>query len=451
MSINFRKIVLIALAVIIVLAAGGYWFSQVYAGTGNLTASGTIEAQEVNISVEIAGKASAVLVSEGDAVHQGDVLLRLDTTLLTAQRQQTADALKNAQLAQQTAEAAQATAQAQYNLAVSQVQNRQPDIRSATWKATQLSGIQEPGWYFSTIETLGAANKSIQTAQDAVDSAQNHLNSLLADSAYKAVTDAETRLVDAQQQLQVASTLKDQANAATNSSQQLRDNAQQIYDAAKSEVDAAQSDYNRLLTTTTGKDLSDARAKLAVAQAQLEIATSQRNQLYTGDQDLSFQLAQASLDQAKAAASQAQAAVDQAQAALDLIDAQISKMTVTAPSDGTVLERSIEPGEYAVPGSTVLVIGRLDTLKLTVYIPENQYGQIKLGQTCFVSVDSFPGQTFEATVTHIADQAEFTPRNVQTTESRVTTVFAIDLTINSSDGKLKPGMPADVSFTTAGQ
>ena len=136
MSINFRKIVLIALAVIIVLAAGGYWFSQVYAGTGNLTASGTIEAQEVNISVEIAGKASAVLVSEGDAVHQGDVLLRLDTTLLTAQRQQTADALKNAQLAQQTAEAAQATAQAQYNLAVSQVQNRQPDIRSATWKAS---------------------------------------------------------------------------------------------------------------------------------------------------------------------------------------------------------------------------------------------------------------------------------------------------------------------------
>ena len=65
-----------------------------------------------------------------------------------------------------------------------------------------------------------------------------------------------------------------------------------------------------------------------------------------------------------------------------------------------------------------------------------------------MSVDSFPGQTFEATVTHIADQAEFTPRNVQTTESRVTTVFAIDLTINSSDGKLKPGMPADVSFTT---
>jgi HlyD family secretion protein len=69
-----------------------------------------------------------------------------------------------------------------------------------------------------------------------------------------------------------------------------------------------------------------------------------------------------------------------------------------------------------------------------------------LGQTCQVTVDSFPGQTFIGTVSHIADQAEFTPHNVQTTDSRKKTVFAIKLTLEPSVGLLKPGMPADVHF-----
>jgi HlyD family secretion protein len=61
-------------------------------------------------------------------------------------------------------------------------------------------------------------------------------------------------------------------------------------------------------------------------------------------------------------------------------------------------------------------------------------------------VDSFPGVTFNATVIHIADQAEFTPRNVQTIEGRTSTVFAIKLQVQDPSGKLKPGMPADVAF-----
>ena len=61
-------------------------------------------------------------------------------------------------------------------------------------------------------------------------------------------------------------------------------------------------------------------------------------------------------------------------------------------------------------------------------------------------MDSFPGQQFAATVTHIADRAEFTPRNVQTAEGRRSTVFAVRLSIDNPDGQLKPGMPADVDF-----
>jgi hypothetical protein len=61
-------------------------------------------------------------------------------------------------------------------------------------------------------------------------------------------------------------------------------------------------------------------------------------------------------------------------------------------------------------------------------------------------VDSFPGETFSGTVVYISDQAEFTPRNVQTVEGRKTTVYAIKLNVPNADLKLKPGMPADVTF-----
>jgi HlyD family secretion protein len=81
-----------------------------------------------------------------------------------------------------------------------------------------------------------------------------------------------------------------------------------------------------------------------------------------------------------------------------------------------------------------------------VYIPEDRYGLISLGQTAEVKVDSFPDMTFTATVTHIADQAEFTPRNVQTVEGRSATLYAIKLSVQDPEGKLKIGMPADVTF-----
>lgn len=119
---------------------------------------------------------------------------------------------------------------------------------------------------------------------------------------------------------------------------------------------------------------------------------------------------------------------------------------IRTPIDGVVLYRSVEPGEFAAPGAPLITVADLDRLTLTVYVPEDRYGQIALGGTYAVTVDSFPTEVFTGTVRHIADRAEFTPRNVQTTASRKTTVFAIDLDLAPSGGKLKPGMPADVNF-----
>lgn len=117
-----------------------------------------------------------------------------------------------------------------------------------------------------------------------------------------------------------------------------------------------------------------------------------------------------------------------------------------APFDGVVLYRSVEPGEIAAAGAPLITVADLSDLSLTVYVPEDRYGRITLGQTYPVTVDSFPGEVFQGAVRAIADKAEFTPRNVQTTDSRKTTVFAIRLDLPAESGKLKPGMPADVQF-----
>jgi len=119
---------------------------------------------------------------------------------------------------------------------------------------------------------------------------------------------------------------------------------------------------------------------------------------------------------------------------------------IHAPIAGVVLYRNVEPGEVVAAGAPLITLINPDELTLTVYVPEDRYGQIALGQSYPVTVDSFPGEIFSATVTHVADQAELTPRNVQTTDSRKNTVFAIKLDLPQAEGKLKPGMPADVQF-----
>ena len=119
---------------------------------------------------------------------------------------------------------------------------------------------------------------------------------------------------------------------------------------------------------------------------------------------------------------------------------------ITSPIDGVVLTNPVQVDEYAAPGSTIMVVASLNDLTLKIYVPESLYGQIELGQSFPITVDSFPNQTFNGTVNYISDQAQFTPRNVQTIDSRKTTVYAVQLVLDPTGGLLKPGMPADVHF-----
>jgi HlyD family secretion protein len=222
--------------------------------------------------------------------------------------------------------------------------------------------------------------------------------------------------------------------------------SQRLYDDAKAELQQAQQAYDKLLSSKAARDVLQARADVSVAQEQYYAALDYLRDLQTGDLSPSVTAAQGVVDQAQSAYDQSRTAVEQAEANLALLDTQISMLTIVAPMDGVVLTRNVEPGEFIQPGSTAFVLGQLSDLTITVYVPEDRYGEIELGQQAEVTVDSFPDAAFNAEVIYISDQAEFTPRNVQTAEGRATTVWAIKLRVQDPEGKLKPGMPADVTF-----
>jgi HlyD family secretion protein len=212
------------------------------------------------------------------------------------------------------------------------------------------------------------------------------------------------------------------------------------YNAALDELRAAQKEYNAMLSSQAARDVQEARGTLEVAQQRLDQATARQAALQTGIHSPAVVTAEKLLDQAKTA-------VAQAEASLALIDTQLGKLTVASSTDGVVLTRNVEPGEFVQPGATTFSLGELSDMTITVYVPEDRYGEISIGQTAQVRVDSWPGEVFSATVAKIADQAEFTPRNVQTVEGRSSTVYAVKLSVSDPDGKLKIGMPADVVFS----
>jgi HlyD family secretion protein len=402
---------------------------------GQLLVSGFIEADEVEVAAEIAGRVAELPFDKGDEVEAGDVLVRIDPALLEAQR---------------------AITQAQLDLA-----KAQRDLVRA--------GARQ--------EVIDQARAQVDIAQASLEGAQVVLGDAAAlrndpQDIQVQIAQAQTQLAVAQQQVGAAQV---SVTAAERSRQLFYDalaNLQAIRDrygwnwagapaqdgpgleAAQSprRVDEAYANLNSALESADGAQaLLDALATFE--------GDPQAYQAQVIDAQTSVTTAQAALDRAMADLADleagpteeelavANAQVDQIEASLGVIDERIGQLTITAPINGVVLEESIHVGELASPGGAIITLADLDTVKLTVYIPEAQLDLVALNQPASVSVDSFPDRTFEGIVTQIANQAEFTPRNVQTREERVNLVFAVKITLDNPDHALKPGMPADALFT----
>jgi HlyD family secretion protein len=465
--------------IVAVLVAAGY-FGYLYFSNrsdGKLHASGTIEGVQVDVSPEMSGKVKAALAEEGQSVKTGDQLLNLDDNMLQAQKNVSQAAVDSANNALASAQNAYETAQAQYDAALSAARAQQGSTRLTDWLGREPGAFDQPLWYFSQDEQLVAAQAEVDSSQQALQQAQADLDNVVKSLNNLDFVNAENRLNEARVSYLVAKTVRDHAQAtggkispedidlgdinpyapaykikiriakalSTNNGDVLS-TSQDAFDEAEKELNDAQDDYNSLLNTDAADRVLKARAGVSVARERHEVAQDTLSKLETGENSPQVKIASLALNQAKDGVQQAQGALNQAKANLALIDTQLAKLTVLAPMDGVILTRNVEPGEFVQPGSAAITMANLDDLTITVYIPEDRYGEIHIGQEATVTVDSFPGQTFTSTVTKIADQAEFTPRNVQTVEGRSATVYAVKLKVNDPENRLKLGMPADVVF-----
>jgi HlyD family secretion protein len=469
---SIRRMITIILPVLAIAFAVIYLLKIQDEDEGPLRASGSVEVVEVIIASEMAGRVVEVFVEEGSILQAGDPVFRLDDELLQAQRDrailahETAEtSIDAAQAAVDSAEAALLVSQAnsdsvqiQYEIALTAARIEELPARRSYWNQESPDAFTLPIWYFQQSEELTTAEEEADSASKVLHLEMKKLNDLLGKPSASELIEIENQLLQAQTAYSIA---EDVLNRAKDQEEdELEDFAQISFDTAESELEAAQDAYDDFLSENGSKEILEARARVAVTREHYETALDRYYQFRTGEYSLRVQaaeaalaqsaaainLAESQLSQAKVSLLQAEKSIEQTLAEIKLIDIQISKLVVYATASGIVRSRNIQPGEVLQPGATALTLDRLDTLTITVFIPEDKYGLVLLGTHAQVEVDSFPDEIFDAVISRIADRAEFTPRNVQTEEGRRTTVFAVQLSVKDSSGKLKPGMPADVTF-----
>ncbi|MGA2639760.1 MAG: efflux RND transporter periplasmic adaptor subunit [Spirochaetia bacterium] len=213
--------------------------------------------------------------------------------------------------------------------------------------------------------------------------------------------------------------------------------AREALNEANENLSSAQQDFQRLeslfkAAAATKKQRDDAETRSTTAKAQANAAGQALKKLQNF----------ARPEEVKAA----QARLDQEVYAVRLLEKTIQDCTVHAPTNGIVTEKLVEEGELAAPGSGLFVITDLETVKLTIYVPETDLGNIRLGEKARISIDSSPGAVYTGAVTYISPVAEFTPHDIQTKDERVKLVYAVKVEIPNPDGVFKPGMPADAAM-----
>ena len=137
------------------------------------------------------------------------------------------------------------------------------------------------------------------------------------------------------------------------------------------------------------------------------------------------------------------ARVKQAEDAVALADTILDYAHLNSPLTGWVLSKNVEPGEVVAAGTPVITVGNLEDIWLRAYIDESDLGKINLGQEVIITTDTYPGKQYKGKITFISNEAEFTPKNVQTQKERVKLVYRIKITTANPNLELKPGMPAD--------
>jgi HlyD family secretion protein len=441
-----RKARYVAAALVIVFLVGvGLWkylAGREQSPEGTIAGNGVVEATEVDVSSKVAGRVISLRVHEGDTVERGQLIALLDSEELAGQVEQARGNLAAAEAA----------------LAELLAGTRKEDIRraQAQYEAARRTLVQAQARL--DLVRAGPRKEEIEQLRAAYEQARARLSLVREGTRPEqirqlraALSQAEVTLADAQTELRRLEALESQGAVA---GQQV-DLARTRRDVAQAQVEAARQ---RLAEAETGarpqeireveESVKAAQQRLAEAEAGARPEELREAEAAAANASSQMQAARAALDLAlagprKETIASARARVEQARGTLGTAQASWEQTRIWSPADARVILRNVEPGELVTPGLPIIRVAMLRRVWLRVYVPEPQVGLVKLGQRAEVTVDAYPGKRYPGRVTEIAQEPEFTPKNVQTKEERVKLVFGVKVEVENQRQELKPGMPAD--------
>jgi HlyD family secretion protein len=174
----------------------------------------------------------------------------------------------------------------------------------------------------------------------------------------------------------------------------------------------------------------DAEARCREAEARVNSAREQLNLLEAGFR--AEDIAQGKAD------------VTRAEAALASAELRVQDTVLKAPADGVVLTRAQEPGAVLQAGATVLTLSLVRPVWVRAYVNEPDLGHIHPGMKVEVYTDSRPSQPYQGQIGYTSPRAEFTPKNVETTELRTSLIYRVRVIVENPDEGLRQGMPVTV-------
>lgn len=386
-----KKAILIIVLLAALGTAGVFTYRSMHPEVSDrILVSGNIELTQVDIAFKTSGRLIERAVTEGDNVQKGMVIARLDREQLLRQRE-------TAEATLQTAEAmlAQSITALKWQRETMQadLQLRHADLSAAESQLLQLKNGSRP--------------QEIQEADAAVAAYQSQY-----DQAKKDWERAETLYKNDDISTSQHDQFRTRFESADANLKQAKQKAALVHAGPRSET-----------IETASAQVERARAGLRMGQAN-SIETTRRGE--------------------EIAARRAD--IERAKAQIALIDTQLADTIAVSPIPGIVLVKAADVGEVLAPGTSVVTVGDIEHPWLRAYIKERDLGRVKLGSKAKVSTDSFPGRFYDGRVTFISSEAEFTPKQIQTTEERVKLVYRIKIEIDNQRHELKANMPADAEI-----
>ncbi len=383
------------LALLIVLVAvgvGGYMLYRNYhaAPTDRILVSGNIELEQVNIGFKTAGRIVERTVDEGDKVTKGQVIARLDKDQLIQQRQRELASLSEAEA---QLSAARTGLEMQQQTSVADMDSRQADLQSSQSRLAALKSGSRP-------QEIAEANAAVASAQAEYDRAKKEW--------------------DRAQMLH--------KNDDISTSQ--FDQARSRFDGAEASLNQARERAGLVKEGSRSEDIQQAEAQVAKANAGIKGSQASSLDIKRRQEDVTGK----------------QAEIEREKAQIALIDSQLNDTTAVSPITGVVLVKSADVGEVVAPGTAIVTVGDIDHPWVRAYINEKDLGRVKLGSKVRVTTDAYPGKVYDGHVSFISSEAEFTPKQIQTTEERVKLVYRIKIDVDNPQHELKSNMPADAEI-----